>query len=80
VIGLETFIKEPALFQKEQVIFAKTSPIIPPKEVNMQKMVDNKIVTTTSQPTLLKNNKEAIAQTIYNEPSNLAAEAVAIEK
>ena len=79
VIGVKTFNNEPALTQKEQVIFAKTSPIIPSKEVNMQKIVDNKIATASSQPTLLKNNQVVIAQTIYNEPSNLATEAVAIE-
>lgn len=79
VIGIKLFIKEPVLTQKEQVIIAKTSPIISSKGVNMQKMVDNKIVTTTSQPTLLENTQVASTQTIYNEPSLIVTEAVAIE-
>jgi hypothetical protein len=79
VFGLKTFIKEPALTQKEQVYIAQTSPIVIPKEVNMQKTVDNKILTATSQPALFKNTQVASDQTINNEPSNLVTEIVSKE-
>lgn len=79
VFGLKTFIKEPALTQKEQVYIAQTSPIVTSKQAPIQKADKNKVIEATIQPTLFKNTQVASTQTINNEPSNLLTETVSKE-
>jgi hypothetical protein len=79
VIGVKTFIKEPALIQKEQVFITQTTPIVTSKEAPIQKADNNKVIEATIQPAQFNNTQLASAQTINNEPSNLATEAVVIE-